>query len=512
MGAFWQPQPGPQVKAVTCPVDFVFFGGSRGGGKSDALIGRQLHGAEKYGDHWNGLIVRRKYKDFIEMRSRIDGMIRAGLPAVRIGGEAQPNYVRFENGARWVMVAIHRLDLVDDFVGHQYTEISLDECTTFPFFTNMVDRLKGSSRSPHGVPCHMFGTGNPGGSGHMQVKDYFQLGSQYGSNPETVIYDENGESKIFIPSFLKDNRILCENDPKYVNRLMSIRDPALRKAWLDGDWDAYIGQAFEIRDGIHIIDDIWPIPSNAPMFTTFDWGFGAPFSWAWWWIDADGCAYRCAEWYGWNGTPQEGLRLEDSKVAEGVLERQQKMGFSERAITHLASPDCFSKKPDYRGGGQGPSTAEVFAAKGLYLIPADHTRETKIRQFRERLRYEVDETGKVTHPPMMRIYRSCKQFIRTVPSLSVDDDNPEDIDTEQEDHAYDDACEIGMARPIAMDRSKERRTIAAIHIDAVTNAVQQPELEFMEDMDKVARAWERDAMGSDVSPDDIPKEFVISTM
>ena len=32
----WQPQPGPQTRLVTCPVFEVFFGGARGGGKTDA--------------------------------------------------------------------------------------------------------------------------------------------------------------------------------------------------------------------------------------------------------------------------------------------------------------------------------------------------------------------------------------------------------------------------------------------------------------------------------------------
>ena len=70
------------------------------------------------------------------------------------------------------------------------------------------------------------------------------------------------------------------------------------------------------------------------------------------------------------------------------------MGIKGRPITRLAGPDCFSKKPDYRGGGQGPSTAEVFAGKGVVLVPGDPTRATKIRRFRERL--DVPEEGMKT--------------------------------------------------------------------------------------------------------------------
>jgi hypothetical protein len=221
IGYIWGPQPGPQTLAVTCPADQVFFGGSRGGGKSDCLIGRQIKGVEKYGSRWHGLVVRRKYKDFVEMRRRIDELIGVGLPAERIGGENQTNYVRFhDSGSQFILAAIQRLELANDFVGHQYTEISLDEITTFPFIVQLIDKLSGSLRSPHGVPCHMFMTGNPGGPGHNAVKQTFVTPA----TPGTIFYNDEGESRIFIPSFLRDNRILFENDPKYVRRLMSIKD------------------------------------------------------------------------------------------------------------------------------------------------------------------------------------------------------------------------------------------------------------------------------------------------
>lgn len=456
--SIWAPQPGPQAEAAICPADFTFFGGSRGGGKSDCLIGRQLRGAEIYSNHWNGLVIRRKYKDFAEIRRRIDEMIAMGLPAERIGGDQQINFVRFKNGGQFSMPAIVRLEQVNDFVGHQYTEVAIDECTTFPFFTKMIDKLKGSVRSPHGVPCRMFGTGNPGGPGHNEVKTYFRLGRS-GVPPKTVIYGEDGDTRVFIPSFLQDNRILCENDPKYVGRLLSIKDPLLKKAWIDGDWDVFIGQAFGFNEAYHVIDPI-PVPNSAPLYMTFDWGFGKPFSIGWWWVDTEGRLYRFSEWYGYTGVPDEGLRLEDSKIAEGIKEREHKLGITGRNIVRYCDPTCFNKKPDYRGGGQGPSTAEIFAHMGVHMTPGDPSRALKIRQVRERLLVDVGDDGKPKQRPMMQIYRTCKDFIRTIPALCFDEENPEDIDTEQEDHVYDEAAHICMARPIKDDIRPSRRPSA----------------------------------------------------
>lgn len=438
--AWWAPQPGPQNYAVTCPVDEILYGGTRGGGKSDALIGRQIGGVQKYGRNWNGLVVRRRYKDFNELRRRWDELIGNGLPAERVGGENQANYIRFRSGAQVAMMAFQTLAQLEDIQGHQYPEIGVDECTNFPWFTKLMDKLKGVNRSPHGIPTHIFATGNPGGPGHLSVKSYFRLGSG-GLPTGTVFRDETGlMTRVYIASFLRDNRILVEGDPKYAARLLSIQDPVLRKAWVDGDWDVYIGQAFNLTRR-HICQPI-PVPPYVAIYMTMDWGFGKPFSIGWWWLDGADRLYRFSEWYGWNGVEDEGCRMEDSVIAEGIHEREHKLGIAGRHIIRLAGPDCWNKKPDYRGGGQGPSTAEVFQSKGLVLRPGDPDRKLKIRAFRERLMLPASPL----ELPQLMVYSTCKHFIRTIPALAHDEEDVEDIDTEQEDHVYDEACHVVMAR------------------------------------------------------------------
>ena len=36
----WAPQPGPQKALIDCPLAEVFYGGARGGGKTDGLLGK----------------------------------------------------------------------------------------------------------------------------------------------------------------------------------------------------------------------------------------------------------------------------------------------------------------------------------------------------------------------------------------------------------------------------------------------------------------------------------------
>ena len=464
---FWAPQAGPQAEAATCPADEIFFGGTRGGGKSDTVVGRQIRGAMKYAHHWNGLVIRRKYKDFAELRRRFDELIVAGLPATRVGGENQVNYIRFKNGAIIVMQAIMRLELADSLQGHQYCEIALDEAPTIPFISQLIDVLKGCMRSPHGVPCHMFLTGNPGGTGASQIKAMYIPQDEGGESDVAEgqvkrIKQElkNGDihefTRIFIRSTLWDNKILMEQDPYYEGRIRSINNPQLVEAWLGGKWNVFVGQAFNFNER-HIIPPIWPIPEYAPLYMTFDWGFGAPFSIGWWWVDNEDRIYRFAEWYGWDKvTPNIGLRLTDGEIAEGIKEREKKLGIWGKSITRLAGPDCFNKKPDYKGGGQGPATSDEFRwfadkcrkegdmQANLTLIAGDPKKELKIKQFRNRMQIPKDPE----ELPMLVVYSTCRQFIRIIPSLCVDELTSEYLEKGQELHPFDEASHICMARPV----------------------------------------------------------------
>ena len=175
-------------------------------------------------------------------------------------------------------------------------------------------------------------------------------------------------------------------------------------------------------------------------------------------MDADGRIYRFAEWYGCQkNLPKVGLRLTDPEIAEGILEREKKLGILGKVHKRLAGEDCFRLKANYKGGGQGPATADEFVAYckrpdvkkrygktvNLSLSKADDTRHTKIRQFRNRLRSPAPN-----ELPMLVTYPQCKAFIRTVQSLVVDDVNPEEIMDHQEDHSYDEAARLCQHMPI----------------------------------------------------------------
>lgn len=449
----WIPQPGPQAAAAICPVKIIMYGGSRGGGKSDTTIGRQIIGAQQHGPHWNGVILRRRYKDLAELRRRIRELIRLGAPGELVGGDQQPGVWRWPNGAEIRLETVQRIEDCDTYQGQQKTEFGVEEATNFPFITDMVDRLLGALRSPHGVRTAIFMTANPGGVGHTQVKSMM-----IDPAPPGRLFQRGKQSAVFIPSRVYDNQILVRNDPSFVEGLESISDPVLRDAWLNGNWDIFEGQAFAFKRAWHVIEPR-PIPEAATIIQTFDWGWGAPFSVGWWYRDGEGRLIRFAEWYGYSGKPNTGVRKLDEEIAEGIIERERQMNIQDHPIKRFAGHDSWNAKPDYKANDPGPSTAQVFASYGLYMIRANADRQQKIRQFRSRLHVETDADGNPKAPPMLQVFETCTHFIRTIPDLALSVDNPEEIDEDQEDHVYDESCQVCMAYPLRRKgRQVERDT------------------------------------------------------
>lgn len=406
------------------------------------------------------MMIRRNYKDFKECRVVWDEWIAKGFPAERIGGEAQANYIRHVSGGEVMLIQMERAEDADDWQGNQFNEITIDDAGTMGYVLALIDKLTGINRSPGaGLKCTIFVTSNPGGPGHVALKTHFVDVAQ----PFSIYTDLHGLTRCYIPSVPTDNPTLMENDPRYLARLAGIADPVLKAAWLRGDWSVMVGQAFPWDVQWHVLPDCPPVPPHAPLLMTFDYGFGKPFSVGWWWVDPDGRLYRFAEWYGSNGQPDVGLRLTDGQIADGIIARERELGLTGRDILRLAGPDCWSKHANFAEGGQSPSTATTFASKGLFLTSGDPSRDNKFKQFRGRMQIHRDEQGRVVERPMLVVYPTCKDFIRTVPSLSLDEKNKADVDTSGEDHIYDEACHAVMRRPLgAVDHLHQPATLQRV--------------------------------------------------
>ncbi len=258
----WRPQPGPQTALLSCPVPDIFFGGARGGGKSQGLLGDWLSHANEYAQYAKGLFIRQSMPELEELQAEALKI----YPQVGGTWQAGKRSWHFRNGANLKMRWLERVEDAARYQGHGYTYIGIDELGNFKT-PEAVDRLRATLRSAAGVPCVMRATGNPGGPGHAWIK------SRYITNhaPMVPFFDEEMRVwRVFIPSSLRDNPILLSADPDYVNRLRSSGPSWLVKAWLEGDWDVSISGKLFLRDWWQYFTAI--IPDFLTIFQVWDTG------------------------------------------------------------------------------------------------------------------------------------------------------------------------------------------------------------------------------------------------
>lgn len=467
----WQPQPGPQTALLECPVFEVFYGGARGGGKTESSIGDWLQHSSMYGEDAIGIFFRRKLVQLAEVIARTKQL----FPKLGAKYNEQKKEWRMANGARLKFAYLEKDSDAEEYQGHNYTRIYIEELTNFPN-PSPINKLRATLRSGAGVPVGMRLTGNPGGPGHNWVKKRYIDPDPRGYkvlNEETEIELDGVKmtvrlARVFIPSKIGDNVLLMRNDPTYILRLRQSGSEALVKAWLEGNWDIVDGAFFDEWDELnHVLHVDWAlrIPRNAMRFRAFDWGSAKPFSVGWYamsdgtWGLPPGALLKYREWYGSKG-PNQGLKMLASDVALGILEREK----GEHIHYGAADPSIF-----IRDGG--PSIAESMVIKGCSWLKADNRRQPGWEMMHQRLRGERCKEGEFQtarmieldagygekiqeiRAPMLYFLETCDDSIRTIPTLQHDEDNPEDLDTEAEDHAADETRYACTSRPwIPKDR------------------------------------------------------------
>lgn len=444
----WEPQAGPQTALLTCPCFEVFFGGARGGGKTDGMLGEFASHADLYGEHAIGLMVRRQRTELVETIERSRQIYG------RLGWtwHEQDKIWRAPNGARLRFAYLERDSDADAYQGHSYTRIYVEEAGTFPSAAPIL-KLMATLRSGTGVPCGIRLTGNPGGPGQHWVKARYIDDCPQGWEVQHREYLDPFTNEtvrrdwVYIPSKVTDNHYLGSD---YVANLQMVGSPELVRAWLEGDWSVIEGAFFsEFNYARHVLDP-FEIPSHLTRIRGCDWGSARPFSVGWYFV-ADGefmppgwvkplprgALVKYREWYGMQeGKPNVGLKLTGGEVKEGMLARQAP---GETFNDSVIDPSAFQQDG-------GPSIAEMFLPE-IAWRPADNKRVARNGALGgwDQLRYRLkgDDDG-----PLIFFFSTCTHTIRTIPALQHDKQRPEDVDTDSEDHAPDETRYVAMSRPI----------------------------------------------------------------
>ena len=397
------------------------YGGARGGGKSWAMRRKFVLLALRYPE-LNLLLLRRTLP---ELRENHIIPLQRELYGIAPYNSTERVF-RFPNGSRIKLGYCDTAQDVYQYQGQEYAITGMEEATHFTEeqmrFLTTCNRTTRTDISPR-----MYYTCNPGNVGHAWVKRLF-IDRQYQQG-------ENAEDYNFIPAKIYDNRILMNADPNYVKQLLALPED-LRRAHLDGDWDVHAGQYFrEFSREKHVVDP-FEIPHWWRRFRSMDWGYNDPCCVLWHAADGEGRVFTYRELY---------VR---QTLAGDVARRAVELSRGENIAYTVASPDMWQKRGavlSANGGFEGETLAELFAAAGMPLTPADNSRIAGWNCLREYLapRFETEKNGK---QPMWQCFGTCENLIRQLPLLQYDKCNCEDA-ADGNDHAPE-ALRYGlMSRP-----------------------------------------------------------------
>lgn len=485
----WEPQPGTQALAIAAQfIDELLFGGARGGGKSDYLLGDFLQDVG-LGAVWRGIIFRKSYSELEELLKRAKEIF---IPLGAIYKVADRTFI-FTSGAELKLRYLETEADADNYQGHQYTWIGWDELGNWVNL-NAYRKLKACLRSAHDVPFKRIRcSANPGGPGHHAVKAYFIDPAPGGKELIKIVGEDTMFStRMFIPSRVTDNKILLKNDPGYVGRLRETGSAELVKAWLDGDWNVITGAYFpEFSSNKHVLEP-FAIPDHWLRFRSMDWGSSSPFAVLWHAVSdgymapdgvfiPSGAIVTYRELYGCiPGQANVGVRWAAERIAQAIkqIERNEKIQYG------VIDPSA------YKWDG-GPSHAERMANEGVYFTKADNNRiggwdmtrarlcgikDKETDPFRigmQRLQNMLNTGNALGHnneteldeftntvqvgTPMWYCFKTCVHLIRTLPALQHDLVNAEDCDTDGEDHAPDSLRYGLMSRPWTRPKPNQKR-------------------------------------------------------
>jgi|TARA_B110000495_G_C23039882_1_gene622928 hypothetical protein len=435
----FKPNPGPQSEFLSASEREVLYGGAAGGGKSYAMLADPLHGLNS--PNFSGLLVRHTTEELRELIQKSQELYPRAIPGIK-WSERKSQWTSPQGGRLW-MSYLDKDNDVTRYQGQAFNWIGFDELTQWssPYaFSYMRSRLRSAHSKDLGL--YMRATTNPGGNGHSWVKKTFIDPAPSNKAFWATDIEKNEELRYpkghskegqplfkrrFIPASLFDNPYLAESGD-YEAMLLSLPEHQ-RKQLLEGNWDINEGAAFpEFNRQVHVVDN-YPIPRSWTKFRACDYGYGSYTGVIWFAVAPDEQLVVYRELYC--------SKVTASDLADMILEAESgdgqiRYGVLDSSLWH-------------NRGDTGPSLAEQMNQKGCRWRPSDRSRGSRVSGKNEiHRRLQVDE---FTEKPRLVFMSTCTNTIAQIPVIPLDKRNPEDVDTNSEDHLYD-ALRYGiMTRP-----------------------------------------------------------------
>ena len=376
---------------------------AKGGGKSCALVMEGLaYALENPGA--NMYFFRETYDD---LEANIIKEWKDKVPKELYSYNEGKHQAILINGTSVKFRYIRNFKDAEGYQGRSMDWIGVDELTKH--LRESIQVLLSCLRSPKGFKPTFRATCNPGGIGHMFVKEDYIEATGYGDHPTTCPI--TGNKRVFIPAKVWDNDVLMKNDPNYVKRLQNLPEDQ-RKAFLDGDWDLFSGQYFdEFKRDIHVCDP-FPIPDHWHRYFVCDYGLDM-FAGLWIARDEQGRAYVYKEVY------ESGLIISEAS------KRYHEVNGDDKIKIRYAPPDLQNRQKD-----TGKSAFDIFYQNGVNFVVSDNNRINGWSAVKEWLKvYETrhEQTGETYKTSNLKIFKNCTNLIRCLPAVQHDEKDPNDV-------------------------------------------------------------------------------------
>lgn len=404
---------------------FPLYGGSKGCGKSKAL--RWDHYLPSLiVPNMKSLILRRKLVELQRSHLRFVPEEAQKIGAIWKPSDVGAGVLHFPStGALIEFGHCQHEDDVAQYLSAEYDRESFDELVTFTEYQYLMVSSCCRTTIPGLIPRVGGGT-NPGGPEAQWVKRRWI--DQDITEDEDEDYDAADYE--YIPALPEDNPHLNWKEyMRFLNRLPF----ELRKAYRDGSWDIFLGQFFsEFSRRLHVVE-FEPLPASFPRFAGLDWGYSTEGAYLRAVMHPDG--YLDVEHeYIFNG-PRRKKQI-TRQVGEEIVDINSRDGVRVRRTYADPSLD------EQRGHETGETMMDTFRRAGVPLIKGDNDRVNGWARLRAWLSARPDNAL-----PFLRIHPRCAYLIRTFGAVVMDEDKPEDVDTDGPDHALDALRYLVMGRP-----------------------------------------------------------------
>jgi len=415
----WKPLPGSQTLALSCPANVVLYEGTRGPGKTDAQLMRfRTRVGMGYGAFWNGVIFDREYKNLADIVAKSIRWFSGLGDGARFTGGSGSFQWRWPGGETLVFRHIKRQQDYRIYPGHEFPFIGWNELSKYPT-SELFDLMMSCNRTSFiprdhpredgsllpDIPLEVFATTNPYGPGHNWIKRRF---------------------------------IDVAPPGRVVRKTTNVFNPRTQR-----------------RESV--------TKTQVRLFGSYkeniDWGSTHPFS-VGWWAEADGTEailpngkkfapprgtlIRIHEWYGSAdiGT-NTGLKLSAKSIARGIKKREAELRAGQW-ITGTVHPGPADNQIGERRESSVPSIKTKMEREGVKWNDSDKRPGSRKQGFQ--LMRDMLEAAKDGEGPGLYFMDHCRAATSLLPTLPRDEDDPDDIDSDSEDHVYDDTRYRVLAR------------------------------------------------------------------